>query len=52
MKGHNKSLHPTGSSVTPGAISCHALAPGAPAAPAGELNRYTWVKNAEIVGAQ
>ena len=40
MGTDNKSLHPTGSSVTPGAISCHAHAPGAPAAPAGELNRY------------
>ena len=39
----NKSLHPTRSSVTPGAISCHALAPGAPAARAGELNRYGWL---------
>ena len=47
MRTHNKSLHPTGSSVTPGAFSRHALAPGAPAAPAGELNRYICIYASE-----
>jgi len=35
----NKSLHPTGSSVTAGAVPSSFSAPAAPAAPAGELNR-------------